>query len=76
MKKLAELSVGEKGEVRGASGGLSQRLRDLGFTRGAEVECLLAAPGRGMRAYRVRGAVIALRQRNARQVAVEDRRHE
>ena len=76
MKNLAELGVGEKGEVRGASGSLSQRLRDLGFTCGAKVECLLAAPGWGMRAYRVRGAVIALRQRDARQVAVEDERHE
>ena len=76
MKKLAELTVGERGKVRCVEGGLSQRLRDLGFTRGAAVECLLAAPGRGMRAYRVRGAVIALRQRDARQVAVEDGRHE
>ena len=76
MKNLAELNVGEKGEVRNAAGGLSQRLRDLGFTRGATVECLLAAPGRGMRAYRVRGAVIALRRRDARQVTVEDGRHE
>ena len=46
------------------------------ITRGAAVECLLAAPGRGMRAYRVRGAVIALRRRDARQVTVEDGRHE
>lgn len=76
MRNLAELSVGERGEVRGAMGGLSQRLRDLGFTHGTAVECLFAAPGRGMRAYRVRGAVIALRQRDARQVAMEDGRHE
>ena len=76
MKNLAALTVGDRGKVRGVQGGLSQRLRDLGFTRGAAVECLLAAPGRGMRAYRVRGAVIALRRRDARQVTVEDGRHE
>ena len=76
MRNLAELNVGEAGRVHGASGSLSQRLRDLGFTRGAGVECLLAAPGCGMRAYRVRGAVIALRQRDARQVIMEDGRHE
>ena len=76
MKNLAELTVGERGKVRGVQGGLSQRLRDLGFTRGAAVECLLAAPGRGMRAYRVRGAVIALRQRDARQVTVEEGKYE
>ena len=76
MKNLAELTVGERGKVRCVEGGLSQRLRDLGFTRGATVKCLLAAPGCGMRAYRVRGAVIALRQRDARQVTVEEGKYE
>ena len=70
MKNLAEMCVGEVGRVRNAAGGLSQRLRDLGFTRGAGVECLLAAPGCGMRAYRVRGAVIALRNCDAALVEV------
>ncbi len=76
MRNLAELNVGEAGRVHGASGSLSQRLRDLGFTRGAAVECLFAAPGHGMRTYRVRGAVIALRRRDARQVSMEEARHE
>ena len=76
MKTLSDISVGEGGRVRCAEGTLSRRLRDLGFTRGAAVECLFAAPGRGMRAYRIRGAVIALRQRDARQVIMEDGRHE
>ena len=75
MKTLSDVSVGEGGRVRGVEGTLSRRLRDLGFTRGAAVECLFAAPGRGMRAYRIRGAVIALRQRDARQVAMEENEH-
>ena len=76
MKKLCDLAVGEAGRVQAAKGSLTQRLRDLGFTRGAKAECLFAALGHGMRAYRVRGAVIALRQRDARQVMLEDSRHE
>ena len=76
MRKLGDLSVGETGRVWGAEGNLTRRLHDLGFTRGAIIECLFSAPGRGMRAYRVRGAVIALRQRDAQQVAMEDGRHE
>ncbi|MBR3106966.1 MAG: ferrous iron transport protein A [Clostridia bacterium] len=76
MRKLCDLSVGEAGRVWKTEGNLNQRLRDLGFTRGAVAECLFAAPGCGMRAYRVRGAVIALRQRDARRVALEDDRHE
>ena len=78
MASLADLALGRRGRVKClmAKGGMRRRLMDLGFTAGAETECLFAAPGRGMRAYRIRGAVIALRQRDARQVAVEDERHE
>ena len=75
MKRLSDISVGGGGVVRYAEGGLRGRLYDLGFNRGAEVKCLFAAPGRGMRAYLARGAVIALRERDARRVAVEDHGH-
>ena len=76
MKRLTDIRTGEGGRVSRTEGPLAGRLGDLGFTPGAAVECLFAAPGWGMRAYRVRGAVIALRQRDAVQVAVEDGRHE
>ena len=75
MGNLADIGVGEGARVRNPAGSLGQRLRDLGFTKGASVQCLFAAPGRGMRAYRVRGAVIALRQRDAKQVETEDAHH-
>ena len=38
---------------------------DLGLTHGARVRCLFAAPGGDPRAYRIRGAVIALRSEDA-----------
>lgn len=72
---LSEIPVGEGGIISHAEGRLRQRLCDLGFTRGAEARCLFAAPGRGMRAYRVRGAVIALRGKDARQVVMEEQGH-
>ncbi|MBR3016260.1 MAG: ferrous iron transport protein A [Clostridia bacterium] len=75
MKSLADIAVGGGGVVRYAEGRLSQRLYDLGFNRGAEVKCLFAAPGRGMRAYLARGAVIALRERDARRVVMEENEH-
>ena len=43
-----------------------RRLMDIGFTEGAEIECVLAAPGGGIKAYLVRGSVIALREGDAR----------
>ena len=37
----------------------------LALTHGARVRCLFAAPGGDPRAYRIRGAVIALRSEDA-----------
>lgn len=45
---------------------MRRRLMDIGFTEGAEIECVLAAPGGGIKAYLVRGSVIALREGDAR----------
>ena len=72
------MGVGEQGTVKEikAGGGMGRRLMDLGFVKGAKVACLLAAPGGGMRAYRVRRTVIALRQADARRVIWEESKHE
>jgi len=77
MKTLSSLAPGQGGRVNLAlSGGMGRRLMDLGFTAGAWVDCLFSAPGDGMRAYRVRGAVIALRRADADRVLLEDEKDE
>lgn len=77
MMNLTALKMGATGHIShiNASIGMGRRLMDLGFTQGAAVQCLLCAPGRGMRAYAVRGAVIALRFRDATQIFLEEYRH-
>lgn len=50
---------------------MKQRLLDLGFAPDETLTCVLQAPRGGMRAYLVRGAVIALRQENANEIFVE-----
>ncbi len=78
MRDLSSLPLGQSGRVRclRAGAGMERRLMDLGFTPGAKAACVLAAPGGGIRAYRIRGAVIALRQREARTVILEEENHE
>ena len=77
MRDLAELPLGQSGLVLSLrlEEGIGRRLMDLGFTPGVQAACVLAAPGNGMRAYRVRGAVIALRRREARTVILEEENH-
>lgn len=68
ISSLDALPVGSSGTVADlpdASGSLAHRLRELGFTRGAAVECVGKSPLGGMRAYKVSGAVIALRDEDA-----------
>ncbi|MDO5326552.1 MAG: FeoA family protein [Clostridia bacterium] len=78
MKRLSDLGPGESGRVRcvTASGRMKRRLMDLGLTEGAEAVCLFFAPGKGMRAYRIRKTVAALRRRDAESIILEDGCHE
>lgn len=66
-KTLLSAAVGTGGIVERVDvpGGLRRRLMDLGLTPGASVVCLFAAPSGNPRAYRVCGAVIALRSSEA-----------
>ncbi len=51
--------------------GMKCRLEELGLLPGTRVECELVSPGGDPVAYRVRGALIALRKRDAGTVHVE-----
>lgn len=70
MKEKSELdriSVGESLIVEhiGGESEMCRRLEDLGLTVGTEVTCLMTSPLGDPRAYEIRGAIIALRQRDA-----------
>jgi len=70
---LAGLRPGERARVTGlaATGMMRRRMMDLGLLEGAEVEVAMASPLGDPRAYRVRGAMIALREADARGVSIE-----
>ncbi len=70
---LAALRPGERGRITGlsAAGMMRRRMMDLGLLEGAEVEVVMSSPLGDPRAYRVRGAMIALREVDARGITVE-----
>lgn len=53
-------------------GAMLQRVLDLGLTEGCRVMCVLPGYRGGPAAYLIRGAVIALRQRDALRVRVRE----
>ena len=69
---LSDLTPGQRGKVAGVAGAgaLARRLWDLGFLPGTPVACTARAPAGDPAAYLVRGAVIALRDRDAARVAL------
>jgi len=69
---LSDLPAGRVAAVArmDAPGPMEQRLLDIGFTEGTQVQCLYAAPSGEPRAYLVRGAVIALRREDAARVHI------
>ena len=73
--KLSALPEGESGFVTEieAPGAMLARLADLGLVPGTRVTCLLASPAGDPRAYLIRGALIALRRRDAAGIAVSRR---
>ncbi len=74
MLPLSRLPLGRSARVLSLSAGepLKGRLMDLGFVPGGEITPLYAAPLGDPRAYLVCDTVIALRQRDAAMVAVEE----
>lgn len=70
---LAAIAPGETvrvAEIR-VEGALRRRLFDLGFIPQTLVSCRFAAPAGSPMAFTVRGAVLALRTRDAQEIFVE-----
>ena len=72
MLSLDRLPEGQRGRVvtLGTEGALRRRLQDIGLVAGTEVECVLKSPAGDPTAYRIRGALIALRAADSRRILI------
>jgi len=71
--KLSSLEPGESGRILAlrSEGFDRRRLLDLGLTPGTLVECAFPGPMKEPMAYRVRGALVALRPEQTDQIEIE-----
>jgi DtxR family Mn-dependent transcriptional regulator len=71
---LSTIEVGQRARVNGITtrirGAERRRLMDLGIVAGTQITAEMRSPGGDPTAYRVRGAVIALRENQAREIKV------
>lgn len=58
-----------------AHGSMRRRLLDIGIVEGARVECVGVSPMGDPAAYMIRGAVIAIRAADSRNVIIEEARN-
>ncbi|MBE6667465.1 MAG: ferrous iron transport protein A [Ruminococcaceae bacterium] len=64
---LSSLGIGEVLKISHVDGeeAIRQRLYDIGMVNGTVVKCIAVSPLGDPRAYEIRGAVIALRKKDA-----------
>jgi ferrous iron transport protein A len=72
MKILTDANIGEIVKVgkNDAKDSLKERLLALGLTNGAKVEVLRKGPKNNLTVYRIRGAMIALRNEESRLIKI------
>ena len=70
MLCLNQLKPGEEAVATSISGE-NLRLRDLGLIEGTKVKCVLKSPLGDPAAYKIRGAVIAIRREDAADIKVD-----
>ncbi|MCI8586544.1 MAG: ferrous iron transport protein A [Lachnospiraceae bacterium] len=70
---LSQLCPGERAEVLRlrTAGTMRRRLMDLGLIEHTEVVCLGKSPSGDPSAYLIRGAAIAIRARDSRQILIK-----
>lgn len=69
---LTDLAIGQCAKVGRlvSEGSIRRRLQDIGLIEGTEVECVLKSPSGDPAAYLIRGAVIALRSEDTKNIFV------
>lgn len=70
LTSLDKLLPGEWGKIKKveARAAMRRRLFDIGICEGTAIKCVQTGPGGSISAYFVRGAVIALRRGDARNI--------
>ena len=69
---LSDIKAGQKARVTSlcAKGAIRRRLLDIGLIEGTVVECIGVSPCGDPKAYLIRGAVIAIRHEDSKNIIV------
>ena len=70
---LNELNIHEKAVVKNISdeSEMKQRFIDIGIVPDTKIECVLLSPFKNPKAYMIKGAVVAIRNEDAKCIFIE-----
>ena len=70
---LSDMQIGDKGVIKklNVNENIKRRLQDLGLIEKTYIECILKSPFNDPSAYLVRGALIAIRKEDGKNIEVE-----
>mgnify|MGYP005799991639 FL=1 len=70
---LSDMQIGDKGVIKklNVNENIKRRLQDLGLIEETYIECILKSPFNDPSAYLVRGALIAIRKEDGKNIEVE-----
>lgn len=73
MRNLYLLQVGDSSTIVDvlSTGILKERMMALGFTKGARIKAIRKGPKDNLTLYSIRGAMIALRKEESKQVLID-----
>lgn len=74
MKYLNELNCGDEAKVCDilAEGALNRRFLDIGIIEGTNIKCVAVSPQGDPKAFLIRGAVIAIRNKDTAHIRIGD----
>ena len=72
LNDMSEMQVGDRAKVLeiGLPGSLGRRLQDMGLIPGTVIRCVLQNSSGEFKAFRIRGAVVAVRAEDAGMIRV------
>ena len=73
MQKLNDLKLGEEAIIWSvkADRTIKKRFLDIGLVKGTKVKVILISPGKDMIAYQIKGAIIAIRKDDTKDILVK-----
>ena len=73
IKTLDDLPLNQKGYIKQLNciGSVKRRMLDLGIVEGTQIIPVLKSPSKELRAFEIRGAIIAIRKEEAKLIEVK-----